>query len=362
MKINRILSTALLAISVTVAINAAAPLKSVAGKDLTLIGKLRPTPDRYARVDTLTYGGFTDYQRRDLNQGPAGLALTFKTDSRNIKGKINYKDLKHGYNSTDVSYAGLDLYIKKDGKWLYAGSSAMRGGSDVIELVANMAPGEKECLLYLPMRSIVDEVYVLIDSTANIQPIENPFQRKVVFFGSSYTHGTSCSRPGMSYPAQFQRATGYDVCALGVAGNSKLQQSYARLLADTDAEAFVFDAFSNPSAKEIRERFADFVKTIREKHPTTPLIFQHTIYRGGRNFDTRVDKAEREKHEAAEEVVRKAMETDPNIYLISPVADNDGYSSTDKIHPSDLGYYNWMQSIRVPVIEILSKYGINPQY
>ena len=63
-----------------------------------------------------------------------------------------------------------------------------------------------------------------------------------------------------------------------------------------------------------------------------------------------------EKMAAAEEVVRKAMETDPNIYLIYPVADTDGYSCTDKTHPSDMGYHNWAESIRQPILDILSRY------
>lgn len=360
MTLRHLLVAAVIALSASPAAYAAPEAKFVPGKDLTMIGKLMPTPDRYARIDTLIYDGFTDNQRRYLNQTPAGLALVFNTDSRNIQANIDYKLRKHGYNTTDIAFAGCDLYIKRDGKWLYAGSGVPSADGQPVTLVANMAPGEKECLLYLPLRSIVDEIYVGVDPDATITPVPNPFKHKVVFWGSSYTHGTSCNRSGMSYPLQFQRATGLDVCALGVSGNSKLQQSYARVLADTDTEAFVFDAFSNPTASEIRERFADFLKTIRAKHPTTPIIFQRTIYRGGRNFDTKADMAETEKALAAEEVVRKAMETDSNIYLISPVADMDGTSCTDKVHPSDLGYYSWMQSIRQPILDILAKYGIDP--
>lgn len=352
------LFTALLIWSIAFTPAIAKPLKFIPGSDLTLIGKLKPTPDRYARVDTLVYKGFNDYQRRQLNQESAGLALVFNTNSSCIQVNFDYKHRHHAYNGTDVASAGADLYIFRDGKWVYAGSGVPSAEGKPVSLVANMAPGEKKCLLYLPLRSIISEAYVGIDSTATITPASNPFHNKIVFFGSSFTHGVSANRSGMAYPLQLQRATGLDICTLGVSGNSRLQQSYARLLADTEADAFVFDAFSNPHADEIREKFPSFIKTIREKHPTTPLIFQQTITRGGRNFDTKTDKNESEKMVAAEEVVRKAMENDPNIYLIYPSADNDGSSCTDKIHPSDLGYYNWMLSIREPITEILSKYGI----
>lgn len=357
MKIKNLLALVLTS-SVAFAPAVAQPLKFIPGSDLTLIGKLKSTPDRYARVDTIVYQGFNDYQRRQLNQESAGLALVFNTNSSCVQVNFDYKHRHHAYNGTDIASAGADLYILRDGKWVYAGSGVPSAEGKPVSLVDNMAPGEKECLLYLPLRSIISEVYVGIDSTATITPAPNPFCHKVVFFGSSFTHGVSANRSGMAYPLQLQRATGLDICTLGVSGNSRLQQSYARLLADTEADAFVFDAFSNPLADEIREKFPAFIKTIREKHPTTPLIFQQTIIRGGRNFNTKADKNESDKMAAAEEVVRKAMETDKNIYFIYPSVDNDGSTSTDKIHPSDFGYYNWMQSIREPIIEILSKYGI----
>ena len=252
MKFSRLFAAILILVAAMPSARAAEKVQYVPGKDLTLIGKLMPTPDRYARVDTLKYDGFTDYQRQYLNQTPAGLALVFTTDSREILLNFDYKKRMSGYNTNDIAFAGGDLYIRRDGKWLYAGSGVPSEEGKPVKLVANMAPGEKECLLYLPLRSIIDEVYVGVDSGAKITSAPNPFKRKVVFWGSSFTHGTSSNRPGMPYPLQFQRATGLDVRSLGVSGNSKLQQSYARVLADTEADAFVFDAFSNPKAPEIR--------------------------------------------------------------------------------------------------------------
>ena len=333
----------------------------VPGKDLTLIGKLMPTPERYVRVDTVKYDGFTDYQRRRLNLESAGLALVFNTNSDRILVNMDYKRKHHAYNGTDVASAGCDLYIKRDGKWMYAGSGLPSDKGEPITLVSNMAPGEKECLLYLPLRSEVGEVYVGVEPGSKITAAPNPFKHKIVFWGSSFTHGVSANRAGMAYPLQFQRSTGLDVRSLGVSGNSKLQQSYAKVLADTEADAFVFDAFSNPQAPEIRENFDAFLKTLRAKHPTTPIIFQQTIYRGSRNFDTKNDKTEAAKMAAAEEVVRNAMKTDPNIYIVYPAADTDGSTCTDKTHPSDMGYYNWMMSIRQPILDILAKYNITAQ-
>ena len=342
----------------TIATAAKPKIEYTPGRDLTLIGKLMDTPDRYSRVDTVKYKGFTEHQRAHLNQMSAGLALVFTTNSDAVWVKIDYKERNKGLNGVDVAMAGADLYIRRDGKWLYAGSAVPNEKNDAFGLVSDMAPGEKECLLYLPLRAIVNEIEVGVTEGSTIKAAPNPFRHKVVFWGSSFTHGTSTNRAGMAYPLQFQRATGFDVRSLGVSGNSKLQQSYARMLADTEADIFVFDAFSNPEADEIRENFEPFLKTLRAKHPKTPIVFQQTIYRGSRNFNLRHDSIESAKMAAAEEVVRKAMKTDPNIYMIYPVADLDGQSCTDKTHPSDLGYYHWMQSIREPIVKIMKKYGM----
>ncbi|MDE7408139.1 MAG: SGNH/GDSL hydrolase family protein, partial [Muribaculaceae bacterium] len=266
-----------------------------------------------------------------------------------------------GWNGPAMSISGLDLYIKApNGQWMYAGNNTPHTNqSETFQLVANMAPGNKECLLYLPTFSTVDSINIGVTPGSYVRPIENPFRHRIVFWGSSFTHGSSASRSGMAYPLQFERATGLHTPVLGVSGNSKLQQSFARVLADTPADAFVFDAFSNPTAEEIEKNFEPFLATIRAKHPTTPIIFMQTIYREHRNFDTKYDKNEQAKMDMAQKMVLKAMATDPNVYFIVPNAGTDHETTCDGTHPSDLGYNYWMKSIKNPILRILDTYGIN---
>jgi len=103
--------------------------------------------------------------------------------------------------------------------------------------------------------------------------MENPFRHKIVIFGSSFTHGVSTSRAGMSYPMQIGRNTGLYFCSIACSGNCKLQPYFADYLGDVkDADAMVFDAFSNPDAKMIEERLIPFIERIRAKLPSTPLM------------------------------------------------------------------------------------------
>lgn len=335
-------------------------VKYIDALHLNLIGKIAPTTEPYHRVDTIKYKGFTPYQNTLVHES-SGLMLSFKTNTSQLKIKTYCKWIAKNTNMTGTTMYGYDLYIKKNGKWLFAAANATNKGNGAeLNLISHMDNTEKECLLYLPLFSVVDSIRLGIDSDATITAVPNPFRHRIVVFGSSFTHGTCTNRPGMSYPKILERNTGLYIMNLGVSGNSMLQQSFAHVLADADADAFIFDAFSNPNAQMIEERFDSFVKTIRDSHPTAPLIFMQTIYREQRNFDKKCDSIEQEKMCMAEKVVKRAMLKDKNIYFLNPqnMTGNDHLTSTDGIHPSDFGYYRWAVTIQPLILNILKRYNI----
>ncbi len=98
---------------------------------------------------------------------------------------------------------------------------------------------------------------------SEIAPLESPFRHRIAIFGSSYTHGISTSRAGMSYPMQLMRHTGLQFLSLGCSGNCKMQPYFADVLCDVKADAFVFDAFSNPDAEMIEERLFPFIEKLQ---------------------------------------------------------------------------------------------------
>ena len=108
-------------------------------------------------------------------------------------------------------------------------------------------------------------------------------------------------------------ALGFGFVNLGASGQCKLDTFFARIAAETRADAFLFDAFSNPSAQQIDERLEGFVRRIRESHPTTPLIFLQTEVRESGNFDLKERAFEAAKREAARKGMGKLIERDKNI-------------------------------------------------
>lgn len=331
-------------------------------KDLNLIGKIHEnTPNPYHRVDTVKYKGFTKSENLQV-RCPAGLAVLFKTNSTVITVKTDYGHEWQSVSTMALAYRGYDLYIKKDGKWIYAESGATQQGEhseDNIVIIKNMDNKEKECMLYLPIYSEVYSVQIGIQEGAYIEPLESPFKYRIGIFGSSFTHGISTSRAGMSYPMQLMRSTGLQFLSLGCSGNCKMQPYFADVLCDAKVDALVFDAFSNPNAKMIEERLFPFIEKIQAAHPGIPLIFQQTIYRESRNFNVATDAAERAKIETAERLMAEACEKYKDVYFIKTNASLPSHeTSVDATHPNNYGYTLWAQSIEQPILEILKKYGI----
>lgn len=339
-------------------------LKYVDASELNVIGKVLPTPKPFTRLDTEKYK-FDDKVIERYANFSTGLMVLFSTDSRTIAANWTTSEANAGYNMTSILYKGLDLYIKKDGKWVFAGvgSPKMTKGpydKHSATIVENMPEGTKECLLYLPVFDRVDALEIGVDEDAQIAPLDNPFRYKIVFKGSSVTHGTSASRPGMTYSSRFGRDNNFYVCNLGFSGRSKLQKEYARILADTEADAFILDAFSNPLADEINARFDEFVDIIRAAHPDTPLIFLQTERRETRNFNMVVEEREAAKQKAAEEQIRARMKTDRHIYFLTSedFLGDEHIATVDGSHPTDLGFTYMLDSISPKILKILKKYGI----
>lgn len=327
--------------------------------DLTLCGKLMTdTPNPYHRVDTVKFKGFTTKENFQVRMS-SGISVAFKTNSTSIRVQTLYGQTSHPTNGNGFSARGYDLYIKKDGRWVYAESGVQDGYNKRLKLIDNMDNSEKECMLYLPLYSEVNSVKIGVDKGAMIEALENPFRHRIGIFGSSFTHGSSTSRSGMTYPAIFSRNTGLQLLSLGCSGNCKLQDYFCDVLCNADVDAFIFDSFSNPSEKQIKERLFPFIEKLQKAHPGKPLIFQATIRRESRNFNTLSEKLEKSRMELVETLMKEACKKYEHVYFIHPDATaDDNNASVDATHPDNYGYNLWARSIEKPVKKILKKYGI----
>ena len=325
--------------------------------DLTMLGKMfDDIPHQYHRIDTARFHGFTDKESM-LMRFSTGLAVCFRTDASTINVMTQYGEIGHQSCTTDISARGYDLYIKKDGKWLYAFSK--EGTEGEIALIHNMDRTMKDCIVYFPMYSEILSCKIGVPEGATLEALPSPFRYRIGVFGSSFMHGVSTSRSGMTVPNQFTRNTGIQLLSLACSGRCLLQPYFADVIKAADVDAFIFDTFSNPRADLIEERLFPFIESIQEAHPDIPLIFMQTIHKASTHFDTEWQSIEKDKTETAERLMKEACKKYDNVYFIEPCA-HDKYheTSVDGTHPDDRGYQLWEQSIEKPVLRILRKYGI----
>ena len=360
MHISSRLLVALTLTSITVFGQKAEKLTFVKAEMLTMVGKMMPTKNIFRRIDTADFKNFSPIIKR-LFTNSAGLAIAFSTDSKTIDAKWCNSNAKAGVNLTPIAQKGLDLYIKINGKWQFAGVGKPNAQCSKGTIVKNMKPGMKEFLLYLPLYDSIDSLEIGIEKNASIKPIADPFGKRVLIYGSSILQGAGASRAGIAYPAILSRQTGLNFINMGLSGNGKMEKEVADLVAKIDAKAFILDCIPNPSPQEIKERTAYLVNTIRKYHPKAPIIVMQSLIREAGYVDTAIgarNKAQNDEIAVQVEALLKAGVKD--LYFIKGDnflgADHDG--TVDGTHPNDLGFNRMVEDIKPKILTILKKYGI----
>ena len=351
----------LLALALIGFVSSASAEKWVDARDLAIHGHTQKCEQHpYHRIDHAA----TNLNKKlaTMAEEAAGLYVTFKTNSSFVAASWSIVPHRTRDNMPMIMQRGLDLYIKQDGEWRYAQSSRITPDPTVTSykklLVKRLPKEEKEFMLYLPGWSEVKSLQIGIEEGATIEGTPSPFRHKVVVYGSSITHGAAASRAGMTYTAIMSRNLGIDFINFGFAGQCMMQPEFLEILQKCEADAFIFDTFSNPSAKVIEARLANFVEGITKAHPGKPLIFVQSAI----PLETCVDPGRRAKRElrfgTAARIMKELQKQYKDIYLLDEkdVIGKDG--SADNTHPNDLGFSRFVDTYQPKIAKILKKYGI----
>lgn len=333
-------------------------------EELAIIGKALPGKNPYHRVDTTTFD-LLPANIKKLLTCSSGLAVRFNTSSTVIAAKWCVTNAKPREFLTPVANKGLDLYIKRNDKWEYAGAAAPDGQCSEAVIVNHMEAGEKECLLYLPLYDAVDNVKIGIERKAGISAGTDPFSKRILVYGSSIVMGASASRPGLAYPARMTRATGLHFLNLGLSGSAKMEKETANMIGAIDADAYVLDCVPNSSAAQIKERTQYLVTNIRQSHPGVPIVIMQSIVREGGTWDQTIAKRVAVQNDAIEEqyniLVKKGIE---DLYFIrgQQLLGTDHEGSVDGTHPNDLGFDRMIQKLLPQFLQIFKQYFDTPPY
>lgn len=201
----------------------------------------------------------------------------------------------------------------------------------------------KDVAIWLPHNEVAELAALRTD--APVEPV--PDREVWLHHGSSISQGSNAASPSTTWPAVAATGAGVDLVNLGFSGNALLDPFTARALRDTPADLISVKLGINVVNADLMRLRAftpavhGFLDTIREGHPTTPLLvvspllcpihettpgpgdFDHDALRAGLvRFRATGDPAERAAGKLTLEVVRGELArtvrdrraTDPNLH------------------------------------------------
>lgn len=136
--------------------------------------------------------------------------------------------------------------------------------------------GERELEIWLPY---TDEVEVLgLWADRSVLAPEPGGRLRWIHHGSSISHGYNSSRTTTTWPVVAAQLLGLDLTSFGFSGNAMLDQMTARTIRDTPADLITLKLGINVvngdamRLRVFRSAVQGFLDTIRDGHPTTPVV------------------------------------------------------------------------------------------
>ncbi len=289
---------------------------------------------------------------RRVNQGVAnqasdtsGICYRFATDADEITLRWTLaRGERCQQTRSAMAESGLDIYewTAERGwrfvNWRFLNPRNYPGGKISNMYTIRWTPG-RPCMVYLPMFNGIKDCAVGIAKSRKVEPLPSRASgivKPVVFYGSSITHGSLASRPGLSYTAIAGRLGDFPVVNLGFAGSAHVEPEVCDMLADIDASCYVIDPLANVLmvAGELETRYEAFVRRLHAARPDVPMILSAP------GCDLRrpcpgVARA----HEIFEGLKRENPREWRNLHWISEdeLTEDDGEYTTDGCHPNDWG-------------------------
>ncbi|MGW3495939.1 GDSL-type esterase/lipase family protein [Streptomyces sp. NPDC001020] len=224
---------------------------------------------------------------------PSGVRLAFRTRATTIE--LDTLPTKRAYRGLPAPADGVyDLLV--DGR-LVAQATVTGGNVRMIDMATQSAEfldgpvgtaqftdlpaRDKDVEIWLPHTEITELIALRTD--APIEPAPDSGRRVWLHHGSSISHGSNAASPTTIWPALAAAQGGVELVNLGFGGSALLDPFTARAMRDTPADLISLKIginVVNTDAMRLRAftpAVHGFLDTIREGHPTTPLLVVSAI-------------------------------------------------------------------------------------
>jgi hypothetical protein len=237
---------------------------------------------------------FPDGQVAMAESQPSGVRVVFRTRATAVE--LDTLRTKVAYEGAPPRPDGVyDLLVDRK----LAGRATVPGGN---VLMTNMATGSvesrpgpvgtvrftglpdrvKDVEIWLPYNEIT--LLVALRTDAPVEPVPDGGRRVWLHHGSSISHGSDAESPTTTWPALAALRGGVELINLGLGGSALLDPFTARAMRDTPADLISVKIGINLVNTDLMRLRAftpavhGFLDTIREGHPTTPLLVVSPVY------------------------------------------------------------------------------------
>ncbi|OPF71282.1 lipase [Streptomyces antioxidans] len=234
-----------------------------------------------------------DAQLAMVEAQPSGVRLVFRTRATAVE--LDTLPTKRAYAGAPPRPDGVyDLLI--DGR-LTAQSTVTGGNTLAIDMAtgtveshpgpvgtlrfADLPDNVKDVEIWLPHNETTELVALRTD--APVEPVPDRGRRVWLHHGSSISHGSDAASPTAIWPALAASLGGVELINLGLGGSALLDPFTARTMRDTPADLISVKIGVNLVNADLMRLRAfgpavhGFLDTIREGHPTTPLLVVSAI-------------------------------------------------------------------------------------
>ena len=294
--------------------------------------------ERYVRIPKEIAAGISEGIAYGYSSS-AGGRIRFVTDSPYVAVKVIYALVGKNEATPLSATVAPEMTVDRDFGGVFRTSIDFNEDEHIGVTDIRKEPGEHLITLHMPTHSHIAEFYVGVKPGAKIlHAPDYTYEKPVVFYGSSITHGTGATRAGMPYPSQISKNLDTNFISLGFGGLAKGEAAMAEYISTLEMSAFVYDYdFNAPTCEHLLATHEPFFKIIREKQPDLPIIItsRPSAFRTGAE-----DTAKRFA------IIKRTYDNavaagDKNVYLINGLdyfPDTSCDQLVDGTHPNDLGY------------------------
>ncbi|MFC1432555.1 GDSL-type esterase/lipase family protein [Streptacidiphilus sp. N1-3] len=231
---------------------------------------------------------FSDPQLDMAESQPSGVRLVFRTRATAVE--LDTLPTRRAYLGAPPRPDGVyDLLV--DGRLadqavatggntltidMTTGATEHRPGPVGTLRFSGLSEGDKDVEIWLPHNETTELVALRTD--APVEPAPDRGRRTWLHHGSSISHGSNAASPSGTWPALAAALGGVELVNLGFGGSALLDPFTARTLRDTPADLISVKLGINLVNTDLMRLRAftpavhGFLDTIREGHPSTPLL------------------------------------------------------------------------------------------